>query len=91
MNQAIRPLLDLYNARMYQQRQTSRTQLFLEQEKPLLLPVQPYELLTYKNTLVQKNYHVFISEDKHYYSMPHQYIGRKVEIRYNETLVEIYS
>lgn len=93
MNQAIRPLLDLYNSRMYQQRQTSRTQLFLEQEKPLLapLPVQPYELLTYKHTLVQKNYHVFISEDKHYYSVPHQYIGRKVEIRYSETLVEIYS
>jgi transposase len=34
---------------------------------------------------------VFIGEDKHYYSVPHQYIGKKVELRYNETLLEVYS
>jgi len=39
MNQAIKPLLYLHNARMYQQRQTSRTQLFLEQEKLLAISI----------------------------------------------------
>ena len=89
LNAAIRPLLDLYNQRMYQQRQTSRTQLFLEQEQPLLspLPAQAFTLITYKQATVQKNYHVFISDDKHYYSVPHQFIGKKVELRYNETLL----
>lgn len=93
LNKAIRPLLELYNQKMYQQRQTSRTQLFLEQEKALLapLPAQPFTLLTYKQAMVQKNYHVFISEDKHYYSVPHQYIGKRVEVRYNEALIEVYS
>ena len=93
LNMAIKPLLELYNKKMYQQRQTSREQLFLEQEKPLLsaLPAHPFTLLTYKQATVQKNYHVFISDDKHYYSVPHQYIGKRVELRYNETLLEIYA
>ena len=93
LNAAIMPLLDLYNQRMYQQRQTSRTKLFLEQEQPLLtpLPAQAFTMITYKQATVQKNYHVFIGEDKHYYSVPHQYIGKKVELRYNEALLEVYS
>lgn len=93
LNTAIRPLLDLYNQRMYQQRQTSRTRLFLEQEQPLLapLPAEPFTLITYKQATVQKNYHVFISEDKHYYSVPHQYIGKRIELRYNQTVLEVYS
>lgn len=92
LNQAIRPLLDLYNERMYQQRQTSRKQLFVEQEKALLtpLPEQAFWLLTYKQVTVQKNYHVFLSEDKHYYSVPFEFIGKKVELRYSAALVEIY-
>jgi hypothetical protein len=90
---AIKPLLELYNERMYQQRQTSRTRLFLEQEQPLFapLPAQPFTLISHKQSTVQKNYHVFISEDKHYYSVPHQYIGKRVELRYNETILEVYS
>jgi hypothetical protein len=93
LNATIRPLLDLYNQRMYQQRQTSRSRLFLEQEQPVLspLPAHPFTLINYKQATVQKNYHVFISEDKHYYSVPHQYIGKRVELRYNETLLEVYS
>jgi transposase len=92
LNQAIRPLLERYNERMYQQRQISRKQLFLEQEQGLLapLPEQAYWLLAYKQVKVQKNYHVFLSEDKHYYSVPYQHIGKKVELRYSATIVEIY-
>jgi len=93
LNAAIKPLLDLYNQRMCQQRQTSRAQLFLEQKQPLLspLPAHAFTLITYKQATVQMNYHVFISDDKHYYSVPHQYVGKKVELRYNESLLEVYS
>jgi hypothetical protein len=55
------------------------------------LPAQPFTLIIHKQATVQKNNHVFISEDRHYYSVPHQYIGKKVELRYNETLLEVYS
>jgi hypothetical protein len=53
--------------------------------------VQPFTLITYKQATVQKNYQVYIAEDKHYYSVPHQYIVKKVELRYNQTLLEVYS
>lgn len=55
------------------------------------MPAQPFTLITYKQATVQKNYHVFISEDKHYYSVPHQYIGKRIELRYNQTVLEVYS
>ncbi len=35
--------------------------------------------------------YIFLSEDKHYYSAPHRFIGKKVEVRYNKSTVEIYS
>ncbi len=93
LNQAINALLQQYNDRLYQQRQISRRQLFEEQEKPLLKPLPDYgfALLSYKQIKVQKNYHVFLGEDKHYYSVPFQFIGKKVELRYSETMVEVYS
>jgi len=93
LDAAISPLLDLYNQRIYQQRQTSRARLFLEQEQPLLapLPAEPFTLITYKQATVQKNYHVFISEDKHYYSVRHHYMGKRIELRYNQTVLEVYS
>lgn len=92
LNAAIRPLLAAYNRRPYQLKQASREELFLEQEKPLLspLPAQPFTLLVQKAATVQKNYHVFLSDDRHYYSVPYQFIGKKVDVRYNEISVEVY-
>jgi len=92
LNVAIRPLLEAYNQRKYQLKQTSREQLFLEHEKLLLspLPAQPFTLLVHKSATVQKNYHIFLSDDRHYYSVPYQYIGKKVDVRYNEISVEVY-
>ena len=36
------------------------------------------------------NYHVILGEDKHQYSVPHQYIGQTTKIIYDEHNVEIY-
>jgi hypothetical protein len=56
LNAANRRLLDLYNQRMYQQRQSSRTRLFLQQEQPLLSPLhaQRFTLITYKQATVKR-------------------------------------
>lgn len=92
LNAAIQPLLEAHNRRKQQVKEVSREELFLEQEKPLLspLPTQPFILLVHKSATVQKNYHVFLSDDRHYYSVPYQLIGKKVDIRYNEITVEVY-
>ena len=34
--------------------------------------------------------HIYLSTDKHYYSVPHRYIGKRTQVHYTERLVEIY-
>ncbi len=93
LNAAIRPLLEAHNSRPYTQRPFSRREWFETNEKALLgsLPPNRFTLLTYKKATIQKNYHVYLSADKHYYSVPYQHIGEVVEVRYNDYLVEVYS
>jgi hypothetical protein len=39
---------------------------------------------------VAKNGHAYLSEDKHMYSVPYQYIGKKVKFLYTRQSIEIY-
>jgi hypothetical protein len=39
---------------------------------------------------VQKNYHVVLGQDWHYYSVPHQYVGQQTTITYTSKHVEVY-
>jgi len=93
LNAAIRLLLADYNTRKFSQRPGSRKESFDLHEKRHLtpLPENRFNQLTYKKATVQKNYHVYLSEDKHYYSVPHVHISEKVEVRYNDYLLEVYS
>ncbi len=36
------------------------------------------------------NGHACLGEDKHYYSVPYQYIGKKIKILYSQNTVEIF-
>lgn len=40
---------------------------------------------------VMKNGHVCLGADKHYYSVPYRYIGKRVKMLYTSTRVEIYA
>lgn len=92
LNRAIREKLAVHNSRCFQRLQISRKQLFQEIEKAVLkpLPVNPYELRSFKSVKVQLNYHVYLSDDQHYYSVPYPYRGKKVKIIYTDSIVEIY-
>jgi len=93
LNTAIHALLIAYNERTFSQRSGSRKESFDQHERILLapLPETRFNHLTYKKATVQKNYHVYLSADKHYYSVPHVHISEKVEVRYNDYLLEVYS
>lgn len=92
LNEAIYPLLLQLNEHMFSQVNYSRRELFLSVERPYLqpLPATPYEIKYYKRAKVQKMSHILLSEDKHYYSVPYRYIGKQVEVQYNDSTVEIY-
>ena len=92
LNSAIFKLLEEYNGKPMQRIKLSRTELFNEVEKSVLkpLPLNLFEFRMYARLTVAFNYHIFLSKDKHYYSVPFQYIKKKVEVRYNDSEVEIY-
>jgi len=92
LNEAITPFLERLNERMFSQVNYSRRELFHSIEKPYLqaLPATDYEIRHFKSGKVQKMGHIFLGDDKHYYSVPYQYIGRGVEVRYSRSTVEIY-
>ena len=92
LNEAIRPHLEQHNNTKMQGRGYSRWQQFEEIEKKTLqpLPTSRYEFKRHSVMTVMKIGHVCLSEDKHYYSVPFKYIGKKVKVMYSKTTVEIY-
>ena len=92
LNQAIVQLLEDYNRLNFQGREESRRDLYAELERDALgqLPAQKYDIKKYRQAKAQKNCHVYLGEDKHYYSVPYRYIGSIVKVVYSSSLVEIY-
>ena len=90
LNRAIREKLELFNSKLFQKKDGSRLSLFLGEEKPLLapLPATRFELATWKQATVQFNYH--ISVDGMLYSVPYEYIKKKVDVRITDTTIEIF-
>ena len=92
LNAAIREKIDKHHQLNFQKKIFSRQELFDGQEKGLLqsLPESAYNIRHYTRAKVQKNYHVVVGEDWHFYSVPYRYIGKEVNIAYSPDVVEIY-
>ena len=92
LNERIWDLLDSHNNRKLTGRPYSRFELFSEDEKGKLhpLPQQRFEIKYQAFATVMQNGHVNLSQDKHCYSVPYQYIKKKVKILYTKSIVEIY-
>ena len=92
LNKAIKQALEEHNNRLLKGRPYSRRQLFEEIERKELQPLASfrYELKRKRTATVMKNNYICLGEDKHYYSVPYRYIGKKVNILYSQTQVDIY-
>ena len=92
LNGAILQALEAHNNRWFQGRTYSRRQLFEEIERPALqpLPVFRYGIKSKRVATVMKNNHICLGEDKHYYSVPYRFIGKRVNVLYNVATVDIY-
>lgn len=79
------------NAEPFQKRQGSRLSVFETEEKPVLrpLPQVPYEISRWVyGRKVQKNGHVVW--EKNFYSVPYAQIGRSVDLRITQSMLEVY-
>jgi transposase len=92
LNVAIREALEVHNTRLLQGRNYSRRLQFEEVEREALvpLPVLRYELKKQFYATVMKNGHVCLGPDKHYYSVPYRFIGRKIKLLYSGSSVEAF-
>lgn len=92
LNQAIAENVKRHNQTRMQQKDYCREEKFLADEKHTLqpLPVESFEIKYYREHKVAKNNHIYLGQDKHYYSVPFCYIGMMVKVVYTRALVKIY-
>ena len=92
LNKAIVDLLEAHNNQAFQGRGHSRREKFEQQERSKLMPLAQdrYEMKSFKYVTVMKNSHIHLSDDKHYYSLPYRFIGKKVKMVYSVSRVSVY-
>jgi transposase len=89
LNRAISEKLVIFNQRPLQKMNVSRRHLFGTTDQPALspLPVYRYEFAQWKKATVNIDYHIEV--DHHYYSVPHQLRGKKLEVSMSATTIAI--
>ncbi len=89
---AVAEELEKYNSKPMQKLKRSRREIFNEIEKEALkpLPDERYQIKKFSKSTIGIGYHAYHSEDKHYYSVPYTYKGKKTDIIYTESMVEIF-
>lgn len=89
LNAVIRERLHAFNHKPFQKKDGSRATWFSEEQSYLMpLPLNPFELAVWKIATVAFNYHIAV--DEQYYSVPHDYIKRKVDVRLTRNTVEVF-
>jgi transposase len=90
LNAAIRTLLIELNQRPFKKLEGCRASVFAAIDRPAMRPLPPqrYELAEWKHAIVNIDYHIEITG--HYYSVPHQLVRHKVEVRFSATTVECF-
>ena len=89
LNIAIAHLLEDLNTRPFKKLPGNRRSAFEAIDRSALkpLPTKPFEMCSWKKARVGIDYHVEL--EHHYYSVPHQYVRKHVELRYTTSMVEV--
>ena len=90
LNQAIKEKLHELNRKPFQKKKGSRLSGFIEEEQEFLLPLPsaPYENALWKRAKVQSDYLINVEKSK--YSVPYEFIGKTVDIRTTEQIIEVF-
>lgn len=91
INSRIWELLDEYCSLPY--KGSSRWEIFEKYELPNMrpLPRQMYRFRMRKEVKLGASYHVCVGSERHFYSVPHKYVGQMVKVMWDVTSVEIYA
>jgi transposase len=91
LRDAVDALMEKLNDRPMRRLKKSRRQLFAEIERGALkpLPAKRFEFAAWARPTVAPNYHV--EYEDHFYSVPYQLLGEKLDLRATDTTVEIFQ
>lgn len=89
LNDAISQLIDAYNDKVIRRLGKSRSELFEELDRPALHPLRAnrYVYREHKQYTVRSDYHIEI--DGSGYSIPFEYLGKRVDVWYSRQSVTI--
>jgi transposase len=89
LNEAINEKLAVFNHKSFQKKDGSRYSLFQDEKQFLQpLPKHHYELAEWKILTVGPNYHITCIGQN--YSVPYEYIGRKLDVRITRNTIEMF-
>lgn len=90
LNQALKQGLETLNQRTMREYGLSRRERFEQVDQPELkpLPSQTFEYADWKKAKVNLDYH--IEFERHYYSVPYEYVRKSVMVKITESLVQIF-
>jgi hypothetical protein len=90
INHALLKVCNRINQKKHTRFQTSRFLRWQQTEQSALhaLPETPFEIFEYKQAKVHPDCHIKVG--RHYYSVPHVYRGRTVEVKLTQSQVEIF-
>lgn len=91
LNIRIKELLEQLNNKPFQKLPGSRRSQFETLDKPALrpLPSLPYRYVDIKKVKVGIDYH--IGYRNHFYSVPHQLVGKQLEVHASSNCVQVYN
>lgn len=91
LNKEILKHLALHHDMQLTGRDCNRTDQWV-MEQPTLQPLaeKGFEMRTLKKLTVAKNGHIYLTDDQHYYSAPYELIGKKVQVQYSRSRVDLY-
>jgi transposase len=90
LNESLKQGLEQLNQRTMRDYGLSRRALFEQVDQPELkpLPLQAFEYADWKKAKVNLDYH--IEFERHYYSVPYEYVRKNVMVKITESLVQIF-
>ncbi|MFZ1703733.1 MAG: IS21 family transposase [Saprospiraceae bacterium] len=94
LNELMSIELEHLNNRRMERNNMSRWEEYNTLEKQHMQALRVSQLMEVKKSRVgkvSKNYHIMLTEDKHYYSVPKEYVSEEVKMIYTLREVEIYK
>ncbi len=91
LNAAIAAAVEAFNDRPYSDGSGEcRRTRFEAIDRPHMkaLPARRWQRTEWRQNKVHKGYHIAI--DRHFYSVPHEYIGQRVDVRLRGDLIEVF-